>query len=572
VGAVKNWDSSAERAFWRQKCKEDFWWFFKYAYGYDFNPKGGRGTSPWLDEATHKPFCNWFQKHALEWLDDRKHGRRRAKKLIAIVPRDWGKTTLGAQAGQMWLHLHDPELATYTGADTLKRAREILQGIKAVLSGEDIYSRFAWLYGNQKATQRKWKVDGVVTAERTNLTRRDDSYGLWGVETSLVGLHPDGCFFDDPNTYERLERHADWLDVVNRHLDTLIPVFQADALWMLTNTRYGDGDHIGKSLKYEGIASVEGMPMPGYNTTPGGLWHVFFLDAEDSAGNPTMPRIWPKERIESFKSRNMVRYYAQVRNNPTQSPYNILTKEIVSRFIVQPLDDKELKGMRVSIHLDTAFKSPKRKARGDRNVIGSVGHQKKTGKCVFLGAAISTKWQSEEFRDALVETVKFWRAKGAKVVCITDEEEIGGKPGLWPAFLKTAFRLKNVEMPELMIFRRPGERKEERLNEAASLWREGRMLLPTNSPGLDDLIEEMTKIGMSEYDDVADAIADCFHKKVYSIIWQEKAESLAREQRNPFDEVLKPGAIGDAAAEEIAAMYEKRNVNLEGVYFDVVQV
>ena len=360
------WDTNAEREFWRRKCLDSFWWFFRIAYGYDFNPKGAAGPNPWADESTHKPLCDWFEKHALEWLADRKAGKGKAKRLMVVVPRDFGKTTLLTQAGQIWLHLHDPELATYTGCETITRAREVLAGIKSVIGGADKYSRYSWLYGNQRHIKRTWKLDGVVTAARTNLSRRDASYGLWAVESGLVGLHPDGCFFDDPNTYERMERHADWLDMVCRHLDTLIPVFQRDALWMLTLTRYGDGDHAGRSLKFEGVASCEGMPMPGITIEPDGLWHVFFLDALDANDKLVMPKIWPRDRIAAFERRNPHRYWAQVRNNPTETPYNILPRSLIERMIVPP-ESIDLKKLRVTFHFDTAFKHPRRKARGERD-------------------------------------------------------------------------------------------------------------------------------------------------------------------------------------------------------------
>src|SRR6476660_9525199 len=102
------WNPEAERQFWRRKCYDSFWWFFKQPWGYDYNPKGAMSQKPWLDEITHKLFCDWFQHHALEWLAWRKAGINKAKKLLVVVPRDWGKTTLGPQAGQAWLHVRDP--------------------------------------------------------------------------------------------------------------------------------------------------------------------------------------------------------------------------------------------------------------------------------------------------------------------------------------------------------------------------------------------------------------------------------------------------------------------------------
>jgi len=566
------WNSEAERDYWRHKCLDNFWWFFRYAWGYDFNPKGDAGSRKWLDESTHKPACDWYQDHCLKWIRDRREGRGDQLKLIIIVPRDWGKTT---QAGQAWLHLHDPELATYTGCETTTRAREVIDGIKAAISGDDRYSRLAWLYGGQRHPNRTWKADSIVTAARTNLTRRDASYGTWAVESGMVGLHPDGCFFDDPNTYEQMKRKGDWLITVNSHLDSLIPVFQSDAIWVLTGTRYGDGDHIGKSLKAEGAATVSGMPMPGIKPTKDGLWHVFFMDAEDDSlpeDNPkhfVMPRIWSPSRVKSFKKRNPVRYYAQVRNNPTRSPHNILDREICSSFI-KPRSEIDLKKLRVSIHLDTAFRQLDRKTRGDMTVIAAVGHMADgSGRCVYLGAAASPDWDTNEVGTELIKMIRKYRSECSRIMCMTDEEEIGGKPGLWPAWLQNLFQTNRVQMPTIHILNRSKQQKDERLREVAALWLDKRMILMEGAEGLEDLIDQMCKIGLTEYNDYADAVADCFHKEVYRSVFLTEA-GIKEKDRNPFDEVLKPGGLGDLAAEEIAKKYEDK-LAVYAHNWDVVQ-
>jgi hypothetical protein len=557
------WDSGAERDFWRHRCLDSFWWFFRYAWGYDFNPKGAAGHHPWLDEATHKPACDWYQEHALRWLYDRKKGAGDQTKLIIVVPRDWGKTTLFTQAGQAWLHLHDPELATYTGAETTKRAWEVLDGIKAVISGDDKHSRFSWLYGSQRHIGRTWKRDSIVTAARSNLTRRDASFGTWAVESGMVGLHPDGCFFDDPNTYEQMKRKGDWLTTVNNHLDSLIPVFQSDAIWVLTGTRYGDGDHLGKTIKYEGARTVSGMAMPGVAAHRDGAWDVFFMDAEDDKypeSDPrhfVMPAIWSPSRIKSFKRRNPIRYYAQVRNNPTQSPHNMLSPEVCQKFLISE-DKLDLKKIRISIHIDTAFKKLERAAQGDMNVIATVGHlMDGTARCIYLGSAASRDWDTNELGKHLIEAVKSARTRFGRVMCITDEEDIGGKPGVWPAWINNIFKTAKVPMPEIKILNRGTTHKEQRLREAAALWLDGRMLLLNNAPYIETLIEQMCKIGMTEYEDFADACADCFHKEVYSSVYLTDSVVKA-ERRNPFDDVLKPGGIGDNAAEEIAKMTDEK--------------
>jgi len=296
--------------------------------------------------------------------------------------------------------------------------------------------------------------------------------------------------------------------------------------------------------------------MPGLKLETDGLWHLFFLDAQDEQERPIMPRIWPQDRIDTFIRRNPERYWAQVRNNPTQTPYNVLPRSYIERMVVDKFD---VRGTRVSLHFDTAFKSPRRKARGDYSVISAVAHEPKTGVCVFLGANGSTEWDSEKFGKELVASINKWRGLGARVVCMTDEADIGGKPGVWQAFILTVLRSAGVQNPpELITLTRDTKRKSERLANVAALWRDGRMKLLKDAPGLETLIDQMTKIGKSDHEDYADATADCFNSVVYSVIWPKGPGEgpAARISANPFDDVLKPTPEGAAAAERIAKMYD----------------
>ncbi len=563
MDSLPNWPLDAERDYWRRACVDDFGWFFRYAWGYDFNPKGAAGPRPWFFKQSHQEACDWYQHHALDWLAHRRAGDGIEKKLLVIVPRDWGKTTLFTQAGQAWLHIHDPELATYTGAETMSRCKEVLSGIKAVISGDDKYSRFSWLYGNQRHTNRVWKLDSVVTAARTNLTRRDASFGSWAVQTGMVGLHPDACFFDDPNTYEKMQSKSDWLKIVVRHVDSLIPVFQSDAFWCLTGTRYGDGDHLGSAIKKEGVASITGMTPRGVTVREDGIWHLFFMDAENDdypesdSRHWVMPKIWGPGRVKSFKRRNMTRYYAQVRNDPTLSPYNTLTFDQCYA-MVKPVDSDAIKKLRLSFHLDTAFKSENRKTDGDYSVISVVGHMTDgTARCVFLGAFASQDSMYGDYGAKLIEMVKHWRSRAARISALTDEPELGGKLDVWPAWLENLFKTNHIPMPTFhqlsrtQVNKKAGSDKYARIREAAGHWVSGKMILAEGAENLDMLIEQMVKLGKTEHDDVADATADAFNGAIYSTIYT-KDTLRTDDGLNPFDEVLKPGRKGDDAAELIA--------------------
>src|SRR6185295_3886478 len=216
------WDPIEEMALLRHFCRQDFWSFFLYAFGAGLNPKG----KDWIDPDVHEPMARWFQHHVDEWMMWRKQGIKRQKHLAILVHREIGKTTMITRAGQLWLHLRDPDIATATGAEKEGLAQKMLEGMKAVLDGSDDSALWAKLYGDWSTGARKWTGREIVHTGRKNTSRQDPSMIIFGVETSITGSHPDALFYDDPISYERLTTDTNWLQAVNSQITSLIPVVQ----------------------------------------------------------------------------------------------------------------------------------------------------------------------------------------------------------------------------------------------------------------------------------------------------------------------------------------------------------
>lgn len=235
-GADFPWDSQAEMDLLRHFCRDNFWAFFLYAFGAGRNPKGDK----WIDESVHRPLAEWFEYHVKAWEAERAENQRRIenqetpkpmqRKLAVVIPRELGKTTMITQAGQLWLHLRDPEMSTYTGSERTELSQKILEGVKAVLDGSDPYAMFPKLYGTWSGSARKWTGKEITHAARRNTSRKDPSFGTFAVETSIVGAHPDAWFEDDPISYERLTSDSNWLGAVNSQVVSMVPVVQSDGL------------------------------------------------------------------------------------------------------------------------------------------------------------------------------------------------------------------------------------------------------------------------------------------------------------------------------------------------------
>ena len=514
------WNHESYRQLQRRICRDSFWQFLLHGYGTMYNPKGKR----WLDPSIHKPLADWFESHIKPWIEARKHGKGYPLHLMVIVPRDVGKTTTITQAGLTWMHLLDPDISTYIGSERTEFAVDMLLPLQNVLTGEDTHARFAWLYGNWYDPKRVWKQHQLVHGARVNLSRKEPSFGIWGVESGITGKHPDVLCLDDPISYEKMAAASTWLQTVNNHVDSLIPVLPSDGCEIFVGTRYHDGDHLGNGMRKEGVLSISGMDIPGLKLDPEGKWHVYFLAGRDNEGVPTIPSVWSEQRLKLYERKNPLRYAAQVLNDPMRSDFNPVTRETIDKYMVDAKDVP--KNIAITFHLDCAFKTIAQQAKGDLSVFTAMGHARDgSGNVYHLGSWGDDRWTGEKFGNELILKVQYYKAKGKKIIMITDESQIGGKSGTWELLLKSWFHAAGIVMPPLVLLPRT-KKKEQRHIEAANFITDGHVFFVREAVGSDILIDQLLKIGGSLNDDYIDTFSDCFNDRCYRVMHRATDEPV----------------------------------------------
>ncbi len=536
----------AYRQLLRRRCRDSFWEFLLHGFGAKYNPKGKR----WLDPSIHKPLCDWFETHVKAWIEARRHGKGYPLYLMVLVPRDVGKTTTITQAGLLWIHLLDPDISTYIGSERTEYAVDILEPLKTVLDGADPYSQFAWLYGNWYNPARTWSQKQIVHAARANLARKEPSFGIWGVEAGITGKHPDVLCLDDPTSYEKMAAVGHWLQIVNSHIDSLIPVLPSDGLLIFVGTRYHDGDHFGVATSKEGIASISGMDYPGVTATPDGKWHCYFLSARDADGQPSIPSVWPERRLKDYQRKNPLKYSAQVLNDPMNADMNQLPIERLEKYVI---DDQNLpKNIRITFHFDTAFKTKEQEARGDYTVLTEMGHSLDgTGTVYWLNSFSSNTMKAEEFRDLLLTRYQYYKAQGKRVSMMTDEALVG-KSEIWNVAIKSWFANINQPAPPLETLHRGAKKKMSRHMDAAQFILDGKVFFRDKGQDRAILFEQLSKMGVSIYDDHIDSFSDAFHPVCYTMMHRSSAlsQTAPDEMAHPWDSYLK-GNYADAIQRDI---------------------
>ncbi|MGH2359196.1 MAG: hypothetical protein ACRDGM_01470 [bacterium] len=405
------------------------------------------------------------------------------------------------------------------GSEVVTKANGFLSPIKAVMSGEDPHAWFAWLYGNWCHPDRPWTQTTVVHGARRVIGRTEPSFSTWGVETGITGLHPDWGVLDDPISEEKLKESGTWLQSVNQSIAALRPAFRTDSFFALSLTRYRDNDVAGTYLNLEGVRSWTGMkPREGtIEPRPDGEWDVYFLQSFDSAGETIFPEVWSNTELLKYEETKPAEFAAQMMNEPGSGEHMALTSEQVDQLWI---DEKELPGnLTITIHIDTAFKSPERRGQGDETVYQIWGHDPRgNGDVYYLEGYGSNSWRSEDFTDRLVASVQALKKKMRRVRCITDEKPTGGKDGIWQHALRSAFNGAGIPCPPLIFFSRSGTRKGyklRRMQEAVSFWVDGHVRIVKTAPGAQKLIAQMVRLGVTAHDDWADAAADVFADEVY---------------------------------------------------------
>lgn len=506
-----------ERALMADRGLRDFRYFCKVILGLASpeNHKAG-----WWDPL-HDWLCDRLQARMEQWLAHRKDPDATQLYVALIMPRATGKTQIVSQALMLWLQLRDPELSIYLGNEALDLAESFLSGIKAHMRSNAEWHYFKWLYGDWLFGALTDRKDMLEHSAR-KLEGKDPSFGTYSPGSDLTGRHPDGALLDDLVSYAALKKDSNWFSFAYGAMTDLLPVIERNGFLFVPGTRYGDGDPIGRALKVDGIATVEGHPWGPYKPTPDGLWHVFFLDAElprlpetPKVIRPAFPRAVSATKLANYHRRDPIKYASQYRNDPnahelrpiTEAQFNDLAVDLSEISIAAPL----------VFHFDTAFRHSNRRIDDSESVLCIVAHDwEGKGRVWVLEVHHSNQMRAEHFGDLVVEQYKKWTAKGFRVIAMTDEQVPGGKGDMHEGWLRDFFTAAGLQMPTFVVFnRQQGANKDTRIFSAIGFVTRGLVRFCKEGLGIPVLREQLCNHPHAHRKDVADAFADAFHPDLY---------------------------------------------------------
>lgn len=532
-------------------CQRNFYQFSKWAFGIARNPRGY-----WFTRSFHKPICDLLQKQANLWLENRRKKHQGRSKVMVVVPRGMGKTVTVTKAFPMWLQLQDVDLCCVIDSESTSKSEDFLSSIKTIYEGGDPYALFTWLYGSWKHPDRMWRDSKFTHAMRRQMSLTEPSFNSTSVEKGATGFHPDLLIIDDLISQERIRDQGNWIQNSVNHVNALIPALRTDSFQLVVGTPYTNDDVINTLLTQDGIKELHGMPIPDPFPQPSesGQWVVYFMQARKPDGSSVLPEAWSDLELDDYETKRPMDFAAQMMCTPGTGGHMPITSEFVENLWVNPQSVPS--NLTIGFFCDTAFKSPKRMAKGDESVIEVWGYSRggNSGDVYYLEGWGSNSWRVEGFAEKLVQLVQHYKAAGYRIRAIVDERTVGGKEGTWEAYLRNVFADAGMFMPPLLMLTRQHTRKVERISEAAAYWVDGRVRLVRHAPGVRQLVKQMLQIGVSAHDDWADAAADVFNSEIY--VPQIVADAIEiSDPRGPYDDYLKTGSVDDGSARSMYDAY-----------------
>ena len=578
----RGWPLEAERAFWRGACApsagpDSLWWFVRIAWGTEWYFKRS-GKTRWLVSRVHKPFLRWYATHVLAWLARRRKGIIGRTYILVLVFRNAGKTLLITRAANLWSHLEDRNLAAYIGSETHPKAKTFLESIKNVMEGKDENAWFSWLYGNFRDKTRSWNKEEVFTAYRTAMSVQEPTFGTYGLEMGITGMHPDAVTYDDPTSLETMT--ALTLQAARDSVDSTHPALRTDSLFTGVMTRYAGNDAAGHILAKFGVASWTGLacPEPGLAAKIGqGKVHVYFLQGRDVSkkteahprGEPILPEVWDEDGMTEYEDTDPINYAAQIQNNPSLGEHMPLEYAQLDRMEISREDLEQIPIDFASVHLDTAFQDEARIAHGDFNVILGVLHDLRNNGRVYIERIIrNQKDRPETYIARLVGYLLSLQNRGYRVKVITDEAEAGGKRGTFKQLLQVSLAMAGFRVgPDTIVLYNRTNRKSTRLRKAAGYWVEGYVRFVKGMEHLDRLKYEAVNLDKGDHDDVIDPASDIWQPEV----WKKPHKDEGVHDNMPLqpgDDVLRPGLISNLDRFARRAEYDPRYRGESDAYRD----
>ncbi len=272
----------------RVKGREDLYIFNKWVLDVE---KGKEHLAPF-----HRQLCNFVQ-------DNQK------KKKLILIPRGHLKSTLITIGYSTFRIINDPNIRILILNATWQMAVDFLTEIKNNLTKNEYVQELFQEEGKPWITESptEWSQDRI-TLQRTNQNIKGPTVWAAGIESNLVGSHPDLIIFDDVQVRDNTQSREQIEKVILRYKDAL-DLLEPGGQLIVIGTRWVEGDF------YSWLMDKENEIHRSYDVMVKTAYEGNIQTGED------FKALWPekftlKELEDRLREKGSYEFSAQYMNNP----------------------------------------------------------------------------------------------------------------------------------------------------------------------------------------------------------------------------------------------------------------
>lgn len=455
----------------KAKCGSDLYLFNKYV----LTPQEGQNKVPLAD--FHKEICHFVQN-------------RRDRKKLLLVPRGHLKSTLVTVGYSVFRIVENKNIRILILSATWQMAVDFLTEIKKHLKMNETLIE---TYGDLTEGNLEWSQDRV-TLNRTDTGIKGPTVWAAGIDTNLVGAHPDIIIMDDVVNRESADSDESMRKIITHYKDAL-DLLEPGGQLIVIGTRWNDRD------LYEWILNPDNNVKQNFDLMVRGAFKTDFnlsevFNKKEGGESLVTDYLWPekfnfKELSERYWEKGPYEFSSQYLNDPVPDEAAVFRKDWF-RYIQK----SDWLGRPTSrfITIDPAISMQK---EADSTAITVV---EVDGEGYILPIHIENlKIAPDKLIDLTFRLAEMYHPLAIGV-------ELNAFQKVLQYSLNEEMRKRNRNLPivELKVHDRS---KDERIRALQPLYANGKILHSKEVKNLDLLEEQLLRFPRGRHDDIIDALA-----------------------------------------------------------------
>lgn len=350
-----------------QKSKENLYIFNKFVLGVE---KNKQQLVPF-----HKELCTFV-------TDNQK------KKKLILIPRSHLKSTLITIGYSLQRIVTNPNIRILILNATWQMAVDFLTEIKRHLTSNE---KLIELFGDLAANPEEWSQDRI-TLKRTDQNIKGPTVWATGVDSNLVGSHPDLIILDDVQNRDNVNSREQVEKVILRYKDAL-DLLEPGGNLIVIGTRWTEGDI------YSWLMDKDQGALASYDVM---IKKAYEGNIETGEG---FSSLWPdkfsqKELLTRLHEKGWYEFSSQYLNNPVPSEDADFKKEWFMYYDIEEYRGKE---MRTILTIDPAISIEK---SADYTAMAVTGIDSFSN--LFIKDIVRKKMKPSEIIDTIFTLNELW--------------------------------------------------------------------------------------------------------------------------------------------------------------------